>query len=62
MGRLNQAEPASFSILSLWAFFRDSYFSLFSHYSDHVFVLVHVLVHVLVRVNEKIKMPYNFNP
>jgi hypothetical protein len=30
MNRLNQAEPATFSILSFWAFFRDSYFLYFN--------------------------------
>jgi hypothetical protein len=29
MNRLKQTEPATFSILPCWAFFRDSYFSLF---------------------------------
>jgi hypothetical protein len=29
MNRLNQTEPATFSILSWWAFFRDSYFLYF---------------------------------
>jgi hypothetical protein len=29
MNRLNQTEPATFSILSFWAFFRDSYFLYF---------------------------------
>jgi hypothetical protein len=29
MNRLNQTEPATFSILPLWDFFRDSYFSYF---------------------------------
>jgi hypothetical protein len=31
MNRLNQTEPATFSILSCWAFFKDSYFSLFCY-------------------------------
>jgi hypothetical protein len=29
MNRLNQTEPATFSILPCWAFFRDSVFYLF---------------------------------
>jgi hypothetical protein len=29
MNRLNQTEPATFSILPRWAFLRDSYFTLF---------------------------------
>jgi hypothetical protein len=29
MNRLNQTEPATFSILSCWAFFRDSVFIYF---------------------------------
>jgi hypothetical protein len=32
MNRLNQTEPATFSILPRWAFFRDSYFTLFLKY------------------------------
>jgi hypothetical protein len=30
MNRLNQTEPATFSILPCWAFFRDSYFHYFT--------------------------------
>jgi hypothetical protein len=30
MNRLNQTEPATFSILSCWAFFRNSYFLYFT--------------------------------
>jgi hypothetical protein len=29
MNRVNQNEPATFSILSCWAFFRDSFFLYF---------------------------------
>jgi hypothetical protein len=30
MKRLNQTEPATFSIMTCWAFFRDSYFLYFT--------------------------------
>jgi hypothetical protein len=38
MNRLNQTEPATFSILLCWTFFRDSVFSLYfiMHYSKHL--------------------------
>jgi hypothetical protein len=32
MNRLNQTEPATFSILPCWAFFRDSVFIYFIHH------------------------------
>jgi hypothetical protein len=32
MNRLNQTEPATFSILPCWAFFGDSYFSILQLY------------------------------
>jgi hypothetical protein len=34
MNRLNQTEPATFSILSFWAFFRDSCFAYFGFLKD----------------------------
>jgi hypothetical protein len=35
MNRLNQTEPVTFSILPGWAFFRDSYSSLFYVLTTH---------------------------
>jgi hypothetical protein len=37
MNRLNQTEPATFSILPRWASFDDSYFTLFSILFFHRF-------------------------
>jgi hypothetical protein len=36
MNRLNQTEPATFSILPCWAFFRDSVFICFISFNDRV--------------------------
>jgi hypothetical protein len=35
MNRLNQTEPATFSILPCWAFFRDSVFLYFTASETH---------------------------
>jgi hypothetical protein len=39
MNRLNQTEPATFSIVLCWTFFRDSYFSLYIFYRYGLFIL-----------------------
>jgi hypothetical protein len=50
MNRLNKTEPATFSILSCWSIFRDSYFLDL----DDVFGTIDDFIHGLCRVTEEI--------
>jgi hypothetical protein len=48
LNRLNQTEPATFSILPRWAFFRDSYFLYFTdHMHWHHFAFRHFKLYTL---------------
>jgi hypothetical protein len=55
MNRPNQTEPATFSILARWAFFRDSYFTLFhTLLNERLWLFFYFIVFSLEQIMVKI--------